>query len=557
MTQVSDGSVPKPRGRAVARSRPGAPRPRKPGIRGSRRPLTRETLPSEAFVDEAGAEAEKLRELWDLGLAESRQLAAKLRLAARHWPAGDPEDPDLRDEADLMVSQALRCSIHHASRLLEDAHTAVTHLPRLLARLEAAELPARWFTVVLRRAGGLREAALHELDESIASWELAVDEGRFRRELGALVRWLSDQQEAAQRSRPQRSVDILPPDEDGTACLQVIGPAPEILALGRRLDSAARAIQRAQRQALESGQEIPFDDGSVSGTARPLSLAALRYRVLTGSVLETGTVEVPRERFRITVTVPALSLLGAADAPGMLDGIHPIPAEMARELAGGENTWYRVLTDPSTGAFLPLPADRYTARPDMLEHLRLRHPTCAVPGCTRPTSWASEMDHIEEFDHRDPASGGPTSIENTHLLCWRHHQLKTAGLIDPVRRSAATADPLGSSPSDPPSGSPSDPPPRSPSDPPSRSPSDPPAKSRSGPPSGALHPGSTSWAIRGGPPVDAIDDTDMVTPWVVDAFTQMWDEVQQRIARHRTAMTDVETGESTEGTEEQYGPPPY
>ena len=49
----------------------------------------------------------------------------------------------------------------------------------------------------------------------------------------------------------------------------------------------------------------------------------------------------------------------------------------------------------------------------------------------------------------------------------------------------------------------------------------------------------------------------MVTPWVVDAFTQVWDEVQQRIARHRTAMTDVEIGESTEGTEEQYGPPPY
>src|SRR5699024_5761308 len=53
--------------------------------------------------------------------------------------------------------------------------------------------------------------------------------------------------------------------------------------------------------------------------------------------------------------------------------------------------------------------------------------------CSRPTSWASEMDHIQEYDHHSPADGGRTCIENCHLLCWRHHQLKTAGLLDPTR----------------------------------------------------------------------------------------------------------------------------
>lgn len=543
MTQVSDGPAHGERTRPAARRGPLSRRPRKPAILGSRRPLTRDTLPAEAFVEELSVEAEQLQSLWDVGLAESRQFAAKLRHASRHWPADDI-DPTLRDEADLMVAQALRCSTTHASRLLEDAHTAVTHLPRLLDRLEAGELPSRWFTFVLRRSKGLREPALRELDESVAGWLLTVDEDRFRRELGALVRWLRDEQEAAQRSRPERSVDILPPDEDGTACLQVTGPAPEILALGRRLDSAARAVQRAQRQALERGGEIPFDDGSVAKTGRPLSLAALRYQVLTGSVLETGTVEVPRERFRITVTVPALSLLGVVDAPGMLDGIHPIPAEMARELAGQDSTWYRVLTDPVSGAFLPLPADRYTARPDMLEHLRLRNPTCAVPGCTRPTSFASEMDHIQEFDHRDPASGGPTSIENTHLLCWVHHKLKTAGLIDPVRkRACAPAAGLdkGIDPG-----------------------TDNQTTAGSSRQSGTTYqPGGTAWSIRGRPPIEAIDDTDMITPWVVSAFTRMWDEVQQRIARHRTPGTGARDdrgdpdGSPPRDLDREFGPPPY
>ena len=531
MTQVSDGPAHSERTRSAARRGPAARRPRKPAIFGSRRPLTRDTLPTEALVEDHGAEADQLRSLWDVGLAESRQFAAKLRHTAQYWPQDDI-DPVLRDESDLVVSQALRCSTTHASRLLEDAHTAVTHLPRLLGRLEAGELPARWFTFVLRRSHGLREPALRELDESVAGWLLTVDEDRFRRELGALVRWLRDDQEAAQRSRPERSVDILPPDEDGTTCLQITGPAPEILALGRRLDSAARAVQRAQRQALENGGEIPFDDGSVAETAKPLSLAALRYQVLTGSVLETGTVDVPRERFRITVTVPALSLLGVVDAPGMLDGIHPIPAEMARELAGQDPTWHRILTDPASGAFLPLPADRYTARPDMLEHLRLRNPTCAVPGCTRPTSFASEMDHIQEFDHHDPASGGPTSIENTHLLCWVHHKLKTAGLIDPVRERACV--------------------PATGPDTATGTSVDGGTGTGSESSTGSYEPGRTSWTIRGRPPIEAVDDTDMVTPWVVSAFTRMWDEVQARITRHHapdpSPPLDPDRG---------FGPPPY
>src|SRR5699024_1409628 len=62
-----------------------------------------------------------------------------------------------------------------------------------------------------------------------------------------------------------------------------------------------------------------------------------------------------------------------------------------------------------------------------------RNSSCAVPGCARPVSWASEADHIEEYDHEHPERGGLTEIENLHLLCWPHHLLKTLGLLDPTR----------------------------------------------------------------------------------------------------------------------------
>src|SRR5699024_3150055 len=109
--------------------------------------------------------------------------------------------------------------------------------------------------------------------------------------------------------------------------------------------------------------------------ARPRKVAAENPGRFT--ILDTGTTPVPRERFRLTITVPALTLLGIENTPGLLDGIHPIPPQMTRQLAGSENTWHRVLTDPTPGAFLPLPADRYVPTPEMLQYLRLTFPVSA------------------------------------------------------------------------------------------------------------------------------------------------------------------------------------
>src|SRR5699024_12512692 len=70
---------------------------------------------------------------------------------------------------------------------------------------------------------------------------------------------------------------------------------------------------------------------------------------------------------------------------------------------------------------------------------RLVFPVCAVPGGYRPTSWASQIDHIQQYHHTHPENGGKTEIANLHPLCWRHHQMKTAGLLDPIKESITHA----------------------------------------------------------------------------------------------------------------------
>lgn len=434
-------------------ARSGGPRR---GVR-PRRPLMRETACERAAVEGRPAAGEEIVALWDMGVAEAAALAERYRAVAAQWTPSttSPPDPgaaqglgddatweleeDARAVAEVRIAAALRLTRFAAGQLLGVARLAVDDLPTSLDRLARGEMPGDWFQRLVRAVRPLTALRRREVDSVIATWDLRITADRFVRELRLLAIWARNAEGPAALPDPGtlRRVETCPCPEEGTASLAVIGPMTEILSLGRRLDQSARAVQVAQRAALRDGGPVPFDDGTVQESARPMTLARLRYEVMTRSVLDTGGHAVPEARFRLNVTVPAMTLLGLTEAPAMIDGVTPLPAPMARELAGGEGTWYRILTDPTTGAFLPLPAQRYTPTRAMLEYLRLRHGTCAVPGCTRSTSWASEADHIDEFDRTGAGRGGATELENLHLLCWKHHQDKTAGLIDPVRLHGA------------------------------------------------------------------------------------------------------------------------
>lgn len=202
----------------------------------------------------------------------------------------------------------------------------------------------------------------------------------------------------------------------------------------KRLDEAAHSIRAAQKKALAEGTTIPFDpDGIVTLTGRPLPLSDLRGRLLVNADFQTENVRVNRDRLRVNIMIPVLTLLGEKNIPALIEGTTPVHADVARDWAAGSDEWFRILTDPVTGRVLDVPPERYVPTRQMLELLRLRNPVCAAPGCTSRTDAHSEADHIKEFNHESPEQGGRTNLDNLHLLCIQHHQLKTERLIDPVR----------------------------------------------------------------------------------------------------------------------------
>ncbi|MGY3553452.1 hypothetical protein [Williamsia sp. R60] len=70
------------------------------------------------------------------------------------------------------------------------------------------------------------------------------------------------------------------------------------------------------------------------------------------------------------------------------------------------------------------PGDHYRPSAVLDTYLRIRDLYCTWPGCDRP-AWSADLDHTQEYNHDDPASGGHTHPEGMKALCRFHHLLKT------------------------------------------------------------------------------------------------------------------------------------
>ncbi|ASK67102.1 HNH endonuclease [Brachybacterium avium] len=403
----------------------------------ARRELSEEYVLEE--VEPGSIEAARVLSLHRTMKARARIYAHHLRQLSTFF-CEDPAAQGFLDDAEvtaLKVATGLRCTYLQAQGQVRDAYMAVEWMPATFGHLRAGDLPEAWHHSLIRHVRRLTEEQARQVDAHMATVELpSVSKATFDKQVVLAVE-LATAGTLPTPPSESRDVGIVGVDtETGTASLLVTGPIPEIQSLAHRLDVAARTVQKAQRAGLEDGVEgpLPFDiDETLHERGRALSLATLRYAILTHSILDLDPVEETRRPFKILVTVPATTLLSIDDAPAMLEGMTPLPAEQARQLAAGESTWQRILTDPITGSYLPVAAQTYHPTAQMRLQLRLRHPVCAVPGCTRATAIAAEDDHIIEYDHDHPGGGGQTSLWNLHRLCWQHHRHKTAGLIDPSR----------------------------------------------------------------------------------------------------------------------------
>jgi Domain of unknown function (DUF222) len=105
-------------------------------------------------------------------------------------------------------------------------------------------------------------------------------------------------------------------------------------------------------------------------------------------------------------------------------GYGPLPASIARELAGDAN-WRRLVIDPVSGHLLDYGRSTYRPPKALVDYLRARDRTCRFPGCPRAAA-RCDIDHTIAFKP-GARTGGSTSSTNCSCLCRFHHRLKTHG----------------------------------------------------------------------------------------------------------------------------------
>ncbi|BCB75436.1 HNH endonuclease signature motif containing protein [Phytohabitans flavus] len=133
--------------------------------------------------------------------------------------------------------------------------------------------------------------------------------------------------------------------------------------------------------------------------------------------LATRTEQLPDnggQRPHVMVTVP-FELLEQQFGVGMLDTGGRLSPTQVRQLACDAQLIPAVLD--GDGQVLDLGRTRRLITGSLRQALELRDRGCAFPGCDRPPRWC-DGHHIQSW-----ADGGPTSLENSVLLCGYHHRI--------------------------------------------------------------------------------------------------------------------------------------
>jgi hypothetical protein len=103
------------------------------------------------------------------------------------------------------------------------------------------------------------------------------------------------------------------------------------------------------------------------------------------------------------------------EQPGEIDGIGPIPADLARRLAADPSgTWRRVVTD-ELGHLVDHGRTTYQPPADLAQFVIARDRTCRAPGCERPAA-QSDLHHVQWWSR-----GGHTNAANLVPACERIH----------------------------------------------------------------------------------------------------------------------------------------
>ncbi|MGG7450964.1 DUF222 domain-containing protein [Plantibacter auratus] len=310
------------------------------------------------------------------------------------------------------LAMATRTPEQTVQRATNDAERLVNEAPAVLESLEAGRISARHAQTIIDQLSDVpiagRAAFLAEV--------LPVAEQTTNANLRKRARTLRERLHPesitarARRSEADRRVEF-EPAADGMAWVHLFTTAPIAQGLVERVEAAAAKSRAA----------------GDTRTCAQLQADALAALALTGvtpeDVMSSPVLPHPIEvqehiKPTVQITVPALTMAGVSDAPGMLDGYGPIDPETAARIAVNAPSFTRILVQPETGAVLSVGRGQYRVPADLQRAVRLRDGTCRAPGCGRRAR-ACDLDHSVAWE-----DGGTTGVGNLACLCRHHHRMK-------------------------------------------------------------------------------------------------------------------------------------
>ena len=329
--------------------------------------------------------------------------------------------------------------------MVADADALMHRLPATMDALRAGEISYRHARVLIDQTQTLPPDVVLALEGQALPFARTLTVSKFAAKTRLVREQLDPESITARLVKSARDRRLeFQPAPDGMAWLSLYTTSPEASSLFRAVrDHAVRVQNPADPRTLAQLTADVATDALFNGmfgnpdadadaqkreslagsgsTARsavsPTSNGANGSTRAPFATLGSGTA-FSRIRPTVMVTVPALTLLGLGDEPGTLEGCGPIDPVTARALAGQSTTWYRMLTDPKTGAPVAIDDTRYRPTKAMRRYLGYVDGTCRFAGCGRAARHC-DLDHTK--DHQ---FDGRTRCENLSHLCRKHHRLK-------------------------------------------------------------------------------------------------------------------------------------
>lgn len=365
------------------------------------------------------------------GLIMWHRFEAVYAVLADRVAAVDPAEQDVYTRVydplcQVAASYAVAAGVrqHSAELFVEDSVACFERIPAVGRLMRDGVIAPSWFRRAVEQTSLVEDADLLEfIDDEIAHRLTVIGGLTAKRVEHAVAEIVAEHDpDAAVLTREQVKAHkqvVVNPLTDGMSELIVTASAEDAAVCKDAVDAVIAGVCRHDRRT--KGQ-LRSDAAVARLTGAAFECACGRHDC--DAELSEAAVAARCARIVLHVVVRKETLDGTAQTPALLDGYGPISAAHARELASRAESVRRELNLDDLVAHPAQEGNAYRPSTALDTAVRGLFGTCSWIGCDRP-AWKCDLDHVTEFNHADPAAGGPTCHCNLNPKCKFHHGLKT------------------------------------------------------------------------------------------------------------------------------------